>query len=252
MVTENGEGQGSQVPALARFLNAVAALHAALERLPAPDAPTYARELVDAVARALPAVHAAYDDCVAETLRAERRSVSCRSGCAACCRHYVSSVEPFELIALDAHLKARPDYADLMLAAHHRAERYAGLVAAEHARAPDRDPEEASDRALHAYFLRGIPCPLLADDGSCGAYAHRPMACRMFFAESPPRYCEGRNIVSPWNRNFQVELPAEAEEALARCSRLLEGLDLPEDLFAGMAAVNALLGHHDPEGREFA
>lgn len=239
--------EDSQAPdAFVRLREAVARLHEALDALPPDSAPGYARALTDVVVRGVPPVHAAYDACVGHVLRSEGRKVTCRPGCSACCRHYVSSVEPFELIALDAHLKTRPDYADLVLAAHRRAERHAGLVARELERRPELEPEEASDRALHAYFLRGIPCPFLGENGHCGVYEHRPMACRMFFAESHPRYCEGRRIASPWNRNFQVELPLEAEEALARCARLLEHLGLPEDLFAGIAAVNARLGHHDP------
>jgi Fe-S-cluster containining protein len=110
------------------------------------------------------------------------------------------------------------------------------------------EDEEADDRALYRYFLRGQACPFLAKDGSCGVYEWRPMACRMFFAESSPRFCAGKALASPWNRNFQVELPEVAEEALARCSRLLESLELPEGLFPGMVAVNALFGRFDAVG----
>jgi hypothetical protein len=67
----------------------------------------------------------------------------------------------------------------------------------------------------------------------------------MFFAESPPRFCAGKAIASPWNRNFQVEMPQEVEEALARCARSLEALELPDGLFPGLVAANALFGRYD-------
>src|SRR5690606_32167695 len=107
---------------------------------------------------------------------------------------------------------------DLIFASHSRSVLYANLANEELARgAPD---EEAGDRALYRYFLRGKPCPFLEAGGTCGVYEARPMACRMFHAESPPRFCAGKEIASPWNRNFQLELPQEVEEALARCARL--------------------------------
>jgi hypothetical protein len=71
------------------------------------------------------------------------------------------------------------------------------------------------------------------------------MSCRMFFAESPPRFCAGKEIASPWNRNFQVELPEKAEEALARCSRLLEDLKLSESLFGGLLEANEKFGKYE-------
>ena len=193
----------------------------------------------------VPALHAAYDAYVDAVLRDERKKITCRKGCSACCRHYVGSVEPFELVALERRLRLRDDYPKLVYASHKRNLAFRGLLDEEAASA--KEPEEAEDRALYRYFLRGAPCPFLAPDGGCGVYEWRPMSCRMFFAESPPRFCEGKALASPWNRNFQVELPQAAEEALARCSRLLDGLELPEDLFGGFVAANALFARFADE-----
>jgi Fe-S-cluster containining protein len=146
------------------------------------------------------------------------------------------------LLALDMHLKTRADYADLIVASYNRTVVYDKILKAEQIEGSE---EEADDRALYRYFTRGHACPFLEPDGNCGVYAWRPMACRMFFAESSPRFCSGKYLASPWNRNFQVELPDAAEEALARCSRLLEGLELPEELFPGIVAVNAEFGRYD-------
>lgn len=241
--------------ALTPLLTAIASLKHSLETLPDRDAVStgetgggvddeaWYRTVATRLQGRLPALYGAYDTYLAAVLITDGRAVTCTRGCSACCRHFVSSVEPFELIALDHHLKSRPEYADLMVAAFRRATVFDGILREETAKA-DRNEEEAEDRALYRYFLRGHACPFLAGDGTCGVYDHRPMACRMFYAESPPRFCAGKELASPWNRNFQVELPLEAEEALARCSRLLEGLGLSEHLFTGLTDVNALFGRH--------
>ena len=39
--------------------------------------------------------------------------------------------------------------------------------------------EEAGDRALYRYFLRGKPCPFLEPDGACGDSIGRPVFMSM-------------------------------------------------------------------------
>ncbi len=230
---------GRNATPLARLLEAIAFLRAGLETLPDPQDDGYYAALAAVVAARLPSVHAAYDACLAETLESEGRTVTCSRGCAACCRHFVSSVEPFELVALDLFLRNRSDYGDLVVSSYRRARVYDEIVREE------GDDENAEDRALYRYFLRGHACSFLNPDGTCGVYAWRPMSCRMFYSEASPRFCAGKELASPWNKNFQVELPLEAEEALARCSRLLEHLALPENLFSGLVEVNAAYGRYD-------
>jgi Fe-S-cluster containining protein len=224
------------------LLTAIARLKSGLEALPNRESPLYYSDLQYQLGLTLPDLYAAYDACVAGILLTERKKVTCSKSCSACCSHFVSSVEPFELIALDNHLKSRADYPDLIVASYNRTVIYDKILKAEQDGGTE---EEADDRALYRYFTRGHACPFLEADGNCGVYAWRPMACRMFFAESSPRFCTGKYLASPWNRNFQVELPEVAEEALARCSRLLEGLELPEELFPGIVAVNAEFGRYD-------
>lgn len=254
---------GGQDAARHRLLTSVAELRHGIESLPEPEDPAFYPGLAAVVTERLPALHAACDAWIASVLITDQRRITCSRTCSACCRHYVSSVEPFELIALDLRIKNRPDYADAIIASHARTVAYEAIVQEENLRAlessgtsesnpgtnpdtSDVDPLElAEDKALYRYFVRGHACPFLQRDGACGVYEHRPMACRTFFAESSPRFCEGKALASPWNRNFQVELPQEVEEALARCSRLLEHLELPEGLFPGLVAVNALFGRHE-------
>jgi Fe-S-cluster containining protein len=226
-------------PSLNSLLTAIARLKEALEGLPEAESIGYYPMLAAALFGNLPDVHAAYDVCIAEILITERKKITCSKACSACCRHFVSSVEPFELVALDMMVKARESYPDIIVSSYGKTMVYEQILREE------GPGEEADDRALYRYFLRGQACPFLERDGTCGVYEWRPMACRMFFAESSPRFCAGKALASPWNRNFQVELPQVAEEALARCSRLLEHLKLPESLFHGMVAVNALFGRYE-------
>ncbi len=243
---------GLNSPTLEALLTAIARLKTGIESLPPQEAVDYYHLLTAISVRFVPDLYEAYDACVASILATEKKKVTCSRSCSACCSHYVSSVEPFELIALDLHLKKRENYADLILASYNRTVTYEKILKAEASEEkPGAVAEEADDRALYRYFLRGRSCPYLEKDGSCGVYEWRPMACRMFFAESSPRFCAGKALASPWNRNFQVELPDVAEQALARCSRLLEGLELPEELFPGIVAVNGLFGRYEgPPGRE--
>jgi Fe-S-cluster containining protein len=230
---------------LEALLTAIARLKDGLETLPDRESPLYYSDLGHQLGQTLPGLYTAYDACVASILLTEGKKVTCSKSCSACCSHFVSSVEPFELIALDMHLKNREDYPDLIVASYNRTVAYEKILRDGQAAQDAGSDEEADDRALYRYFTRGHACPFLEKDGKCGVYEWRPMACRMFFAESSPRFCSGKYLASPWNRNFQVELPDAAEEALARCSRLLEGLELPEELFPGIVAVNARFGRYD-------
>lgn len=166
----------------------------------------------------LPPLYAAYDAYVAVLLRESRLQVACGAGCAHCCRHYVDSVESFELLFIHARLRSRDDFGNLLLALHKRESLFRGLLGEEGA-----ETEEGHDRALYRYYLEGRPCAFLEEGGRCGIYAMRPLSCRMFFSLSHPRYCRGRAIASPRNRNFQVELPDRIEEEIARAGRLLAG-----------------------------
>ena len=225
--------------ALEYFLDACKNLENSLAVLPAGDLNPGYYGLLEKALGPLPTLHDAYDRYVASVLKAEGKNITCKKGCSACCRHFVTSVEPFEILALHLRIRKSERYPDQLFACHSRVTRFDQILKKE-----GEDPE-AEDRALYRYFLRGAACPFLEKNGECGIYESRPMSCRMFFAESPPRFCSGKNVVSPWNKNFQVELPDEAEEALARCSALLDNLELPAGLFSGVLEANALLGKYE-------
>ncbi|MCD6025228.1 MAG: hypothetical protein K0Q91_2144 [Fibrobacteria bacterium] len=225
--------------ALAVFLEALSRLEESFKDLPAVVDSDYYARLTAALESRMPRFFTAYDAYVHAALQMEARPVTCSKSCSACCRHFVSSVEPFEVAALHLHIRNSEEYPDLLFASHRNSVLYEKIANEE---VPD---DEAADRALYRYFLKGKACPFLQKDGACGVYAFRPMSCRMFFAESPARFCAGKAVASPWNRNFQIELPQVAEEALARCSSYLDALDFPEELFPGVLAANALFGPYD-------
>ena len=246
MTTPKVKNSDSQTPdsefqknALDDFLLAVGGLEISLQKLPPAIGPEFYLNLKEVLNSGLTPLYEAYDQYLASQLVAEGKNITCKKGCSHCCRHYVTSVEPFEILAIHFLIRQLQQYPDLLFAAHARTSKFEQILKKE------GEDGEAEDRALYRYYLRGIHCPFLEKEGTCGIYEDRPMSCRMFFSESAPRFCEGKQVTSGWNKNFQVELPDEAEEALARCSELLAHLDLPVGLFAGVLEANALLGKYE-------
>ncbi|HAP00162.1 MAG TPA: hypothetical protein DCQ83_08985 [Fibrobacteres bacterium] len=234
---------GALKKALADFMTAAETLEATLNSLSIGEMnPEAYQALGNALEKPLQHLHGTYDRYVAAALKEDGKNITCKKGCSACCRHYVSSVEPFEILGIHLRIRHAENYPDILFASHDRVTRFDKIFKEEQGKG---EASEAKDRSLYRYFVRGLACPFLGKDGECGIYESRPMSCRMFFSETSPRFCAGTSLASPWNRNFQVELPDEAEEALARCSALLAGLEIPAELFAGVLEANALFGKYD-------
>lgn len=191
-----------------------------------------------AVARSVPPFHACYEGYVQAVVATGETRVACGKGCSHCCSHYVSSVEPFEMIRLHARIRRDAAYPSRLVAFHRRAALFSSLLAGRHDEASD-------DKALFRYYLRDVPCPFLTSAGECGVYDERPMSCRMFFSQSHPSLCRGKAAASPGNRNFIVEMPEDIEVVLARASALLAGFELSENLFEGLLEANARFGRFD-------
>ncbi|HJQ56945.1 MAG TPA: YkgJ family cysteine cluster protein [Vineibacter sp.] len=151
--------------------------------LPAGELPPEAvlptlNTLVDAVVRQ--AITAA---------EAKGRTMSCQSGCAACCRHLalVSDVEARALADLVERMpEPRRGQLRARFAAARRRIQDSGLseriAAATTASAQDL-------RALgRDYFRQAIDCPFLEDE-RCSIYADRPVVCRRMIATTPAAYC---------------------------------------------------------------
>jgi Fe-S-cluster containining protein len=124
----------------------------------------------------------------------ERREVSCRRGCAACCRHVVpvSAPEAFRLaehvIALD---EKRRDRVLGRIDAVESAIQAAGLLSELEALADDTHDDRGSIAAR--YFDHQIACPFLHEE-SCGVYAERPLVCRHYLVTTPASWCSSPTL----------------------------------------------------------
>jgi Fe-S-cluster containining protein len=151
---------------------------------------------------ALTAAHAITDAVVGVATAASAaagRPISCRAGCAACCRQMVT-VAPVEAVGLADVVDAMPAAQQEKVRARFedaiRRMRAGGLVepnSHDHSpvlRAPAAcKPEEAFDALLDAYFALKIDCPFLENE-SCSIYADRPSICREYVIISPPENCQ--------------------------------------------------------------
>ncbi len=162
--------------------------------------------------------------------------ISCKAGCGNCCHHFPMSVEPFELALFYLEIRKSGDLFSILEKCHVRSRVYRELFRkAESSGCPDPD-----DDALIRYFGEGLPCPFVLSSGSCGVYAFRPVTCRMYFSETPGEFCVPKHLLTDSNRSFIVYLPDELEELIADVSAHYAELALPESLYEGILAMNAL------------
>jgi Fe-S-cluster containining protein len=135
--------------------------------------------------------------------RTSGHSVSCRMGCAACCRMLVplSPPEAFSLLEYVEQLpkerraaieqKLNDSKADL--AAHGLMERLQAVADAE-----TPIPDEELEPINRAYYALRHPCPFLEHE-MCSIYEARPAACRELLVTSPAQLCDNlvENPVEP-------------------------------------------------------
>jgi Fe-S-cluster containining protein len=117
------------------------------------------------------------------------RPISCKPGCAACCRHLVlvSDIEARVLAGLVAGMpEPRRSRVRERFAAVQQQMAVAGL--AEPADNAAGLPVERLVKLAFDYFRQRIDCPFLEDE-QCSVYADRPLACRKVVATSPAEFC---------------------------------------------------------------
>lgn len=139
-----------------------------------------------------------------EHLARERgQNISCRMGCAACCRMLVP-LSPPEAIALRDYVDQLPsDRREKLLqkiADTKSILRSRGLwdqlwAVAE---AQTSIPDEGLDPVNRAYYALRHPCPFLENE-MCSIYEARPAACRELLVTSPAEWCDDMvgNPVNP-------------------------------------------------------
>jgi Fe-S-cluster containining protein len=154
--------------------------------------------------------------------------VSCRAGCAACCRQFVV-VSPLEARSIERHVRS----------ADRTQQRRWQEAQAQHSKALSRLPSlmrrvqafraaggyltpEAGDALEREYWAAQIPCPFLAGE-RCTIYPVRPFACREHFALTPAELC-ARDLDAVETPPTRFEFRAVAGQVGERCFNLEDRL----------------------------
>lgn len=122
------------------------------------------------------------------------RTISCRKGCAACCRMLVPLSAP-EAFALSEYVEQLPlDRRTLLL--NHLSDtkdrlKHEGLWERLNDVAETSKPvsDEELDPINQSYYALRIPCPYLENE-LCSIYEARPAACRELLVTSPAELCQ--------------------------------------------------------------
>ncbi|RTH06478.1 hypothetical protein CSW47_03350 [Thermus scotoductus] len=137
---------------------------------------------------------------------------SCRAGCFACC-HGLVTLSRLEGEALLPHLS--------------EAQRSRLLKEGPRRLALLREGKD-DPRFPSQFFLTRTPCPFL-EEGLCGVYPWRPLACRGLLTQGDPRLCEpeaglqrGHFLSAPW-RMARLRMEAGGEEVVYGVENLKEG-----------------------------
>lgn len=137
-------------------------------------------------------------------------AISCKKGCAACCRMMIPLAPP-EALAIRTLVEALPaSQKEPLLERFQQAQqtlREAGLEEGlQHVAFSD---EQITDEDLEplnrAYYELQMPCPFLVDN-ACSIYEHRPSACRELLVTSPADLCQDliRNPVNMISPPFRI------------------------------------------------
>ena len=166
----------------------------------------------------LPTVRSLSEAIIGEAVKADVAkgfSVSCRSGCGACCRQLVPISEVEARLIRDMVEGWPEPRRTRVLArfaeARRRLEEAGLLERLQHCETVSDD--ELVPVALD-YFTQGIPCPFLEDE-SCSIYEERPVVCREYLVTSPAENCTRPTPESV----RRVTLAAKVSTALTRMGR---------------------------------
>lgn len=135
----------------------------------------------------------------AQALEARRAAasglaISCRKGCAACCRMLVP-VSPPEAFLLREAVQRMPADQRMRIGRKLDAARSqllrAGLLErlGEVAESDRQLSDEDAEPLNRAYYALRLPCPFLEEE-VCSLYEHRPAACRELLVTSPAELCQ--------------------------------------------------------------
>lgn len=201
----------------------------------------------------LPLAHRVTDAITEVAVREGGAEVTCRVGCAACCRHLVP-VAPLEALQIAKLVKAMPGnrregVRKRFQAAVRRLEEL-GLID-RHA-LPGRTQltsdatheRSAWENASLRYFDAGIACPLLERE-RCLVYEDRPVACRQHVVTTPPERCKSLEggAEGPPHAVWMSEILADLSASIGDVDA--QGLPLPLSLEWSEACGAELEGEVD-------
>jgi maleate isomerase len=179
---------------------------------------------------------------------AEGETVSCRKGCAACCRAQPVPVTPPEAYALSRLVENLPEprRAEVRARFADRVQRLRDAGLADHFLQRHRDvtKEQARD-ATQRYFRLGLVCPFLEDE-ACGIYEDRPFVCRQYLVTSPADRCR-----DPFTNPVEViRMPIAAAGAMLRTATKF--LEKPQFTVALTLALEYAQAHRAELERTFS
>jgi Fe-S-cluster containining protein len=171
---------------LAAVLEPLREALARLEAEPRPDAEVWA--LLDQAYLAL-------DDYLAALLHAAAIDPACGPRCSACCTDLPPILPVEALRALRALRREQPEQAPRRIQrAVDQARAFQQLLLSHSGPQGRLDVTDPSYREAQLNWRRrGMPCPLLGDDGNCSSYAARPLACRVHVHLEDPAHCEPKS-----------------------------------------------------------
>jgi Fe-S-cluster containining protein len=171
--------------------------------------------------------------------------VTCRRGCAACCRQVVavSALEARELMKVVERLPEplRTRVKDRFAAARSRLQNEAPDLLPKLLNPQDFDQMDgaARDDLARRYFRLQIDCPFLEDE-ACVAYDERPITCRQYVAVSPPEHC---STLSPQLRTIAPS--GGAAYGWAPVAERSPATDRPVEFLALVMAPDFVAAHPD-------
>lgn len=165
--------------------------------------------------------YAAYDAYLAHVIAAH--PARCQRGCDACCHDNPRGVAGVEQLRLARAIEAAG-----------RIEEVRPRVAAAAAAYAAARQEHGDLEAAEGQRARHRPCPLLGADGACTVYPSRPVACRMFFAFTPPEWCVPTHPRFLERQNPNLVPPLVCRQILGAISQCL-GRPSSTNLWEGLA-----------------
>jgi Fe-S-cluster containining protein len=160
-------------------------------------------------------------DLAVKKVEAAGKQVSCRTGCADCCRTQPVPITPPEANALrrlvESLPQARREQVEARFAANVEQLRRTGLLQIFQHEIPTTTKKQARD-AAERYFRLGLVCPFLEND-ACSIYAARPFVCRQYLVTSPAELC-----ADPFNNPVEpVPVPLRPAAAMLKVAEQQAG-----------------------------